>query len=126
MYLIHVGEIPQEDYCEMNQDTGENPSQAPDTFGENYEVMSAEQTDGTSQSEVAAGENYIAMEDDTPPQEDYEEPQKDTTGDEDYEITESNKQPPPAQDEEYVLPDADSDYEGIKQPFFPIHVVILN
>lgn len=86
--------------------------------------MSAEQTDGTSQGEAAAGEDYMAMEDEV--QEDYEEPQQENTADEDYEITESNKQPPPSQDEEYELPDADSDYEGIKQQqaFFPIVIYL--
>ena len=124
--------IPQDDYCEMDQgaEGNQNQSQATDMSGENYEVMSAEQTDGTSQVEAAAGEDYMAMEDEV--QEDYEEPQQETTADDEYEITESNiKQPPPSQDEEYELPDADSDYEGIKQqqPFFPIVIclkLILN
>lgn len=120
--MIHVGVIPQDNYCEMDQgaEGNQNQPQATDMPGENYEVMSAEQTDGTSQGEAAAGEDYMAMEDEV--QEDYEEPQQENTADEDYEITESNKQPPPSQDEEYELPDADSDYEGIKQQqaFFPI------
>lgn len=120
--MIHVGVIPQDDYCGMDQGAkgNQNQPQATDMPGENYEVMSAEQTDGMSQGEAAAGEDYMAMEDEV--QEDYEEPQQENTADEDYEITESNKQPPPSQDEEYELPDADSDYEGIKQQqaFFPI------
>ena len=97
----------------------QNQSQVTDMSGENYEVMSAEQTDGTSRGEADAGEDYMAMEDEV--QEDYEEPQQETTADEDYETTESDKQPPPSQDEEYELPDADSDYEGITQQhlFFP-------
>lgn len=119
--MILVGIIPQDDYCEMDQgaDGNQDQSQAADVTGENYEVMSAEQEDGTPQGEVAAGENYMAMEDEPQVQENYEEPQQEKTADEDYEITESNKQPP-SQDEEYELPDADSDYEGIKQqhPFF--------
>ena len=104
----------------MGQDAEGNQNQSADMSGENYEVMSAEETDG----ELVAGENYMAMEDEAPPQEDYEEPQQEKTEDEDYEITESTKQPPPSQDEEYVLPDADSDYEGIKQqqPFSPIQL----
>ena len=120
MIHVPVGVIPQDDYCEMGQDAEGNQNQSADMSGENYEVMSAEETDG----ELAAGENYMAMEDEAPPQEDYEEPQQEKTEDEDYEITESTKQTPPSQDEEYVLPDADSDYEGIKQqqPFFPIQL----
>lgn len=124
--MIHVGVIHQDDYCGMNQGAGgnQNQLQATDMSGQNYEVMSAEQTDGTSQGEAAAGEDYMAMEDEV--QEDYEEPQQENTADEDYEITESNKQPPPSQDEEYELPDADSDYEGIKQQqaFFPIVIYL--
>ena len=95
-------------------DGNQNQSQAADVPGENYEVMSAEQEDGTPQGEAAAGENYMAMEDEPQVQEDYEEPQQEKAADEDYEVTESNKQPP-SQDEEYELPDANSDYEGIKQ-----------
>ena len=104
---------------DQGADGNQDQSQAADVSGENYEVMSAEQEDGTPQGEVAAGENYMAMEDEPQFQENYEEPQQEKTADEDYEITESNKQPP-SQDEEYELPDADSDYEGIKQqhPFF--------
>ena len=121
--LILIGIIPQDDYCEMDQgaDGNQNQSQAADVPGENYEVMSAEQEDGTPQGEATAGENYVAMDDEPQVQEDYEEPQQEKTADEDYEVTESNKQPP-SQDEEYELPDADSDYEGIKQqqPFFPM------
>lgn len=128
LYLIGV--IPQDDYCEMNQgaEGNQNQSEAANTDmpGENYEVMSVEQTDGTSQGGAAAGEDYMAMEDEPQVQEDYEEPQQDKTEDEDYEITESNKQHSPSQDEEYELPEPDSDYEGIKQqqPFFPIVILI--
>ena len=99
---------------DQSTDGNQNQSQAADVPGENYEVMSAEKEDGTPQGEAAAGEDYMAMEDEAQVQEDYEEPQQEKTADEDYEITESNKQPP-SQDEEYELPDADSDYEGIKQ-----------
>ena len=113
----------------MDQGTegNQNQSQVVDMPGENYKVMSAEQTDETSPGEAAAGENYIAMEDEPQVQEDYEEPQPEKTSDEDYEITETNKQPPSSQDEEYELPDADSDYEGIKQqqPIFPIVINII-
>ena len=82
-----------------------------DTAGENYEVMSAEQTNEATPGGEAAGEDYMAMEDEAQVQEDYEEPQQESTGNEDYEITE---QPPAPQDEEYEIPgaDRDSDYEG--------------
>lgn len=110
----------------MDQGAEGNQSQpqaaSEDTAGENYEVMdSAEQTNGTSQGGEAAGEDYMAMEDEPQVQEDYEEPQQEKTDDQNYEIADSNiKQPSAPQNEEYETPGADSDYEGIKQhqPFF--------
>lgn len=89
-------------------------STATDTGGENYEVMSAEQ-ESKAQGGETAGEDYMAMEDDLH-QEDYVEPQAENTADEDYEVTEQSVKPPaPAEQEEnYEIPGADENYEGIE------------
>lgn len=107
--------IAQDDqYYEMSQGVEGNdvPTTASaDMGGENYEVMSAEQ-ENEAQGGEAAGEDYMAMEDDLG-QEDYVEPQAENTADENYEVTEQSVKPPaPAEQEEnYEIPGADEDYE---------------
>lgn len=64
---------------------------AADIGGENYEVMAADSEIANSAPPQDEGEDYMAMEDDTPQveQEDYEEPgqaEEGTKQDEDYEM----------------------------------------
>lgn len=77
--LYSAAVIAQDDqYYEMSQGVeGNDVPTSEDTGGENYEVMSAEQ-ENEAQGGEAAGEDYMAMEDD-PGQEDYVEPQAENT-----------------------------------------------
>ena len=122
--LYSAAVIAQDDqYYEMSQ--GNDVPTSADMGGENYEVMSAEQ-ENEAQGGEAAGEDYMAMEDD-PGQEDYVEPQAENTADENYEVTEQSVKPPaPAEQEEnYEIPGADEDYEGIEDSKYLVIVIVI-
>ena len=127
--LYSAAVIAQDDqYYEMSQGVEGNdvPSTtSADTGGENYEVMSAEQ-ENEAQGGEAAGEDYMAMEDD-PGQEDYVEPQAENTADENYEVTEQSVKPPAQveQEENYEIPGADEDYEGIEDSKYLVIVIVI-
>ena len=125
--LYSAAVIAQDDqYYEMSQGVeGNDVPTSADMGGENYEVMSAEQ-ENEAQGGEAAGEDYMAMEDD-PGQEDYVEPQAKNTADENYEVTEQSVKPPAPveQEENYEIPGADEDYEGIEDSKYLVIVIVI-
>ena len=96
MYIFSVGVIADD----------QSPENAGSAKELDYEIMSDGETPSTAAPQGdGAGEDYMAMDNDTEPQENYEEPQQ----------NEQDKQASVVQEEEYEMPGADAtdDYEGI-------------
>ena len=91
-------------YCPGVIPSEANAAAKSSNASETYEIMTGEaDTGATPASQGDGGEDYMAMDEEIP-QEDYEEPQP----------NEPDKQQASAiQEEEYEMPGADADYEGI-------------